>query len=94
MTKTTVMQGRSKFDFPTIKTLKNINEVVAQKDLEASIVKRFKSNPAQQALVLVDQEKIAPERANSQLNEHAQFLTGDQSKQIGGELDIFKKNPL
>ena len=47
---------------------------------------------------MVDQEKNEEikqnERPKSGYNEHVQFLTGDESKRLGGENAIFNRDPL
>ena len=93
------MHGRSMYRFPTIETLEKHNEVVAQQDLETNMGKLFQQNPAQLGYAMVDQEKrdeihASQDDLTQHLEQHVQFLTGDESKQLDDEQAIFKHNPL
>ena len=64
------------------------------------MLSRFKENPAQIGLAMVDQERrddniVQAERfQNPALEQHVRFLTGDDETKLGDEFAIFQRDPL
>ena len=90
------MVGKSLYNFPDLKTLKERNEKQVHTNFELETSKVL-GKGHEFGLAMMNNEKLEnhkEQNENQEINNHVQFLTDQMREEVGGVNEIFQQDPL